>query len=503
MGGNLASIPSRHVEVFLLSEMVSTPTTDLWIGFHSTYEDGFYWTDGRPKSYVNLRQSEHHIIPPFLHIPYHDRYLTIFEDDIRQRFESNKDCAVINTNSSLGIGKWVPKSCNDMHGFICLKDVEPIGHDPLEPTTSNNYFKILNDSIKLVPQQMSWDAAQKHCEAEDAKLTSVRTEWTQAYIELLAMNLKRPLWIGLNKALTNNYFRYIDGWPMISTYWGNNEPHTDGICVYVDVDGKWKTNNCSQNISSVCMKSTDTPPRDESKDFPGVCPEDPDPINPWRRYSWKPFRGFCYIFFSEMKEWPNAAADCIAHGGILASIADPSEQEFIQNNIGTFQGRDTSYWLGLFKTHKGEWLWLDKTVMDYSNWQSGQPRYKIYGLISVSDGRWGTGNRWNDRPYICKTAKVLLSVPSPKPHVDRVSQGRGRTALTAVLVIAGIAMGAGIAFFLFKKSGHHIPTITVPNGLTAFDNPLFNSSRSQPDLVDSKNLVGNADEDDTQPVITI
>lgn len=54
-------------------------------------------------------------------------------------------------------------------------------------------------------------------------------------------------------------------------------------------------------------------------------------------------------------------------------------------------------------------MWLDKTVMDYSNWQRGRPNYRSYGLIKVSDGTWSTGNRWNDKPYICKTAKGKTS----------------------------------------------------------------------------------------------
>lgn len=402
---------------------------------------------------------------------------------------------MINTDPSLGIGNWIPKSCNDTNGFICQKDLEP-GPEPTEPTTSGSYFKILNDSIKLVPEQMSWDAAQKNCEADGAKLASMRTEWTQVYIELLALNLKHPLWLGLNKSQTNNYFRYISGWPMTFTHWGDNEPRRNGICVYMDVDGKWKSNYCKQNISSVCMKSTDTPPK-ESNDYPGVCPEDPDPITPWRRYIWKPFRGFCYIFFFEEKEWQDAATSCVAHGGTLVSIADPFEQEFIKNNIEIYRDRKTSYWIGLFRTHKGEWMWLDKTVLDYSNWQSGEPRYKSYGLITVTDGTWSTGNRWNDRPYICKTAKVLQTTTSPTPNVAKISQLRGHTALTAVLIIAGIAAGVGIAFFLFRKSCHHMPTMPV----FAFDNPHFCNNQST--LVDSKKLVGIADDDDTQPVITI
>lgn len=40
-------------------------------------------------------------------------------------------------------------------------------------------------------------------------------------------------------------------------------------------------------------------------------------------------------------------------GGTLASIGDPLEQEFILNNIKIFQDTYTSFWLGLFKTNKG------------------------------------------------------------------------------------------------------------------------------------------------------
>ncbi|XP_035994263.1 macrophage mannose receptor 1 isoform X3 [Fundulus heteroclitus] len=499
MGGNLASISSRHVQVFLVSQMVDKPTTDLWIGFHSAYRNGFYWVDGQPKSYINLNSQEQSSVPP---VPYfgEDRYPMRLRHRLQTSWRHSHDlswrpsygssytgkCAVINTDPSLGIGKWRAKSCNDSNGFICLKAVDPQFQDSPEPKPSTNYIKIINDSINVFAQQMPWDEAKKNCEADGGSLASIRTEWAQVYIEQLALNLNRSLWIGLNKAQTNNYFRYIGGWHVKFTHWGENEPRRGGTCVFVDVDGKWKTGDCNKNLSSVCMKSTDTPPKADVHDFPGVCPEDPDPVVPWRHYSWKPFRGFCYIFFSEVKEWPEAATSCVAHGGSLASIADPFEQEFIKNNIATFRDRQSSYWIGLFKTHKGEWMWLDRTVMDYSYWDQGQPGFNTYGLISALDGRWRTSYQTADRPYICKTAKVLLPTPLSLPDVALESQDRSRVPLI-VLLIVGIAVGAGIVFVLLKKSGH----IPAPARLSAFDNPLFSNKSS--DLVDSKNLVENAD----------
>lgn len=54
---------------------------------------------------------------------------------------------------------------------------------------------------------------------------------------------------------TGGYFQYIDGWHISSPNWGRREPSTIGPCVYIDVDGTWKTATCSENKTSVCMKS--------------------------------------------------------------------------------------------------------------------------------------------------------------------------------------------------------------------------------------------------------
>ncbi len=71
-------------------------------------------------------------------------------------------------------------------------------------------------------------------------------------------------------------------------------------------------------------------------------------------------------------------------------------------------------------------------------------------------------------------------------------------ALALVLIIAGIATGAVIAFFLFKKSGHRLPTL---DKLTAFDNPLFLSNEHpQPDVVGTNRLAENAEEENPKPV---
>lgn len=40
-------------------------------------------------------------------------------------------------------------------------------------------------------------------------------------------------------------------------------------------------------------------------------------------------------------------------GASLASIEDPSEQEFIKNHIKTFEDSHSSFWIGLYKNNRG------------------------------------------------------------------------------------------------------------------------------------------------------
>uniref|UniRef100_A0A3B4UJN7 Mannose receptor, C type 1b n=1 Tax=Seriola dumerili TaxID=41447 RepID=A0A3B4UJN7_SERDU len=449
-----------NIFTFLITKMAEVANTDLWIGLNGIKHDGFYWTDGKPRRYTNWGYS-------------------VIWEIVSSKYDTEF------VNNWLNCKTLIYSSCdnNSVRIFVLLSTDSNIPAKP-EPIVPTVYVALGNDSIKAVTQNLTWGDAKRHCEGEQASLASLRNEWTQAYVELLAMNLKSPLWIGLNKNQTGGYFRYTDGWHLNFASWAEGEPSRERPCVYLDVDGKWKTALCNRTMNSVCMQSTDVAPT-ESTNFPGVCPEEAN-ADYQQSYTWMPFKGHCYLFITDETEWPNAASNCARHGGSLATIEDPSEQQFLQSNVEMFQDSHTSFWIGLYKTHKGTWMWLDKTVMDYTNWAEDEPDSE-FGAISTSDGIWKTGRRWHDRPYICKTPK--------EPHGGQDPRSRVHTSLVVVLIIAITSSLIVIAFFLYKKSPRPLPT---------FDNPLyFDSERSQPDVVDTNKLIENAEVENPEPIITL
>uniref|UniRef100_A0A674PA83 Mannose receptor, C type 1b n=1 Tax=Takifugu rubripes TaxID=31033 RepID=A0A674PA83_TAKRU len=469
MGGNLVSIPSRQVEVFLINRMAEKPASDHWIGLFASESNWLFWSDGQKRRYINMNlkvgtenlnydlqkilTTQGLFLINFYHFP------------ILQKI-----CVAFSTDAIFGVARWIEKSCNDTNGYICHQNINPSLPETPGITISGDYVRILNDSVKAVTQLMKWEDARHHCEVDDAQLISLRNGWLQAYVELLAVTLKTPVWIGLNNLQTSGYFRFIDGWHVILSRWGIEEPSKKRPCVYVDIDGKWKTAYCNETMNSVCMKSRDVPPTDVS-DYPGYCAEEVQSSDLLVLFGCK--------FFHEVDNEQFS----FCQGASLASIGDPSEQEFIEKHIKVFEDIHSSFWIGLFKSNRGTWKWLDASVMDYANWGKDQPFDHIHGEISTSDGMWLTAEMQSYRPYICKKQKVMESM-----H-------RSYAALTALLVIAGIALATVAIVFILRRH-YHLPIL---ENLT-FPNPLFFGNEQN--RSDTRLIAENAEEN-PEPMVTM
>uniref|UniRef100_A0A8C6L8C7 Mannose receptor, C type 1b n=1 Tax=Nothobranchius furzeri TaxID=105023 RepID=A0A8C6L8C7_NOTFU len=488
---DLVSINSKEENIFLWKQ-VGPGYGSYYIGLSVDLDGSFWWMDGTPVTYTRWDEDQ----------PNTNSFDQNYKRDVFTGYWRTSNCGrefmfiCKRTNSppaNTTIAPTPPPKGGCPFSWtkfvpcltFALPSTDPSQPDQPGPIDPNIYERLGNDSMKAMTQNLTWENAKNLCKKEKANLASLRNEWTIAYAELLAITLKAPLWIGLNKNQTGGHFRFIDGWFLNSVNWAEFEPSMDRPCVYIDVDGKWRTALCNQTMNSICMQSTDVPPTESTK-FPGRCPEDTK-VEYQESYTWLPFRGHCYLFLTEEIEWADAASSCVRHGGTLASIQDSLEQQFIKRNIEVFQDSHPSFWIGLYKTHKGSWLWLDKTVMDYVNWAPDEPD-SFFGTIQTSDGSWSSGRSWHDKSYICKTPKGKM-----KPHGGDDPQSRVRTSLIVVMLIAIISTITVVAILFHGRSPRPFPT---------FENPLyFNNEQAQPDVVDTNKLIENVE--NSEPILTL
>uniref|UniRef100_A0A4W6CH01 Macrophage mannose receptor 1 n=1 Tax=Lates calcarifer TaxID=8187 RepID=A0A4W6CH01_LATCA len=439
-GGNLVSIVTEREQAFLTTQMLRY-NEDFWIGMNDVnWEMHFVWTDGKGISYTNWAKG--HPTSMF-------------------------DCVIMVGSITKLTGLWKVEDCHAKKGFICKRNIVP-------PTTvlPKAFYKLGNDSYKLVAQKMRWDEARRQCQADDADLASILNPITQAYIALQISKLA----VATSGSITGY---------CLSPKWGTDEPKNNYGCVYIDVDKTWKTAPCTNTYYSLCKRS---PAPTEPPQLPGNCPE------PKKRKTWIPFRGHCYSFLSSVVDnWAHASVECLKMGASLVSIQDPQEGLFIQQNLELLQDGAKTFWIGLYKTHEGEWMWIDNSVVDYTNWKTGMPKSESCVDINSDSGQWSTNSCSRYRSYICKTPKVIAPTEKP-PSVAHVVEeaSHGSAGITVAIVLVVIAIVGLGAFLLFRK---RIPTPVL--GECTFDNRLyFNNPIRAP--VDTKGLVANIEQNEQQ-----
>ncbi|XP_062849166.1 macrophage mannose receptor 1 [Trichomycterus rosablanca] len=482
-GGNLVSIQSQAEQAFLTTKMLNSPT-DMWIGLNDVnWEMNFLWTDGKSVRFTNWAKGHPVSVPDGRRSYGAD--VTCSEWNLS--WKTTFDCVIMVKDPDRMTGMWKVEDCGQKLGFVCKRKIDSQIQVPATTVSPRTYLKLGNNSYKINSEKMSWDEARRQCKADDADLASVLDSITQALISLRMLRLKEPLWIGLNGNITGGRYRWVDNWLMRYAKWARGEPATSRGCVFIDTDGTWKTTKCSNTYYSICKHSSDIAPTDPPQ-LPGRCPE------PKKSKTWVPFRGHCYVFFASRSEnWAHATVECMRMGASLVSVEDALESQFIQQNIEILHDEAKSFWIGMHRSHAGDWMWIDQTIVDYTNWATRSPSSHGDCVETRSDsGVWLNSHCSGYKAYICKTPKVIPPTekqPEAKPSVDKAPHGYAGIAIGVVLVIIAVA---GLAAFLFYKR----PTIPVVGECT-FDNTLyFNNPGRFTKNVDTKGLVANIEQNE-------
>ncbi|MFO0757759.1 MAG: C-type lectin domain-containing protein [Byssovorax sp.] len=156
----------------------------------------------------------------------------------------------------------------------------------------------------------------------------------------------------------------------------------------------------------------------------GPAPEDPAPRGPFDCNGGEAFdaAGQRYCLYRAPSTWEAAEARCVAHGGHLATIGSPAEENALFSTIGAPQGA-SSFWIGLAEPAEGRWLWSNASRVSFDAWNAGEPN-NAGGVENCGEWLFPSA-RWNDldcmtaRPFLCETR---LSSPRARPPACR---GRG------------------------------------------------------------------------------
>uniref|UniRef100_A0A8V0XRY1 Macrophage mannose receptor 1 n=1 Tax=Gallus gallus TaxID=9031 RepID=A0A8V0XRY1_CHICK len=467
-GGNLATISKKENQAFLMSLLKNT-ATDAWIGLNDiNHEHTYLWTDGSPVYYTNWAKGS-------------------------RSYYSKDDCVYMKKNPIEQAGKWKDGDCKASKSYICQKNTDPKLQSSQAVVPMFGFNNYDDDRYAVINYKMNWEEAQKNCKDQHADLASILDPYVEAYLWLQTLKHGEPVWIGLNSNTTHGLYMWSDRRRSRYHNWASGEPNKNAACAYLDLDGFWKTTSCNETFLSLCKQSDELIPT-ESPQLPGKCPE------PKQGRSWIPFRGHCYyVHTTSEASWPAASMMCIQMGASLVSIEDPAEMNFLLLYLSPFASDNRKFWIGLFKNIEGEWMWSDRSVVEFVNWEKGEPTVmydKHCVHMDVSSGAWRNYYCSVDRNFICKIPKIIEVEPTHDSSVSQaskreaaVSSSHSRAVMIVTLIFLLLA-GTGLIVYFFYKKRREQTTVTA-----SFGNAIY-CGTPDPGTHESKCLVTNIEENE-------
>lgn len=471
-GGNLVSIMNEKEQAFITYHMTGSKF-NVWIGMNDiNSENTFLWTDGKGVHYTNWGKG----------YPGGRRSSHSFED---------VDCVVIIGDTARDAGKWMDDDCDTLQGYVCQAPTDPTIANTSTTAPTDGFIKLGKSSYSVSKFKKQWHEADDECKSQSSLIASLLDAYSNAFAWMQIQSLSEPVWIALNSNLTQNEYVWTDNWKLRYTNWAADEPKLKSACVYLDVDGYWKTKHCNESLHYLCKRSSETPAT-EPPQLPGRCPGK-------EQSSWIPFHGHCYYIESSFtRNWGQASLECLRMGATLASIENAAEADFLSYHVEPLQSK-TNFWIGFYRNVEGTWLWIDNVPLSYVNWNSGDPsgdRNDCTALVA-KNGYWTNIHCSSYKGFICKRSKIvdaeptqtLTTVKADPQKMEPSKRSSGTAGVVIVVLLIVIAAGLAAYYFL-KKRRVHIPREDT------FENTLYFNSRSSPGTSDTKDLMSNIEQNE-------
>ncbi|NXV08469.1 MRC1 protein, partial [Cettia cetti] len=158
--------------------------------------------------------------------------------------------------------------------------------------------------------------------------------------------------------------------------------------------------------------------------------------------------------------WAQSVTQCIQSGGVLTSVEDLDESNFLIEHADLYASKTSGFWIGIYRNVNGQLLWQDNSALGFVNWGDGQPSGDELAFcveLSAASGNWSVLPCSSQKGFICKKPKVhsllftfYLFTDAKK---DKASSHLNIWILITLVLI--ILLGVGfMIYFLFKiKTG--------------------------------------------------
>ncbi|PAV75206.1 hypothetical protein WR25_21966 [Diploscapter pachys] len=113
----------------------------------------------------------------------------------------------------------------------------------------------------------------------------------------------------------------------------------------------------------------------------------------------------CYFFSSNSLNWADARNACWQRGYDIASIDDPSANNFIASRASQ-RFSASHYLIGLYRPSSTSqyWYWNDGNWASYRNWDTNQPTgMGTIAIVSRLTGNWSVNFDDFKLPFVCRS----------------------------------------------------------------------------------------------------
>uniref|UniRef100_H3A293 Lymphocyte antigen 75 n=1 Tax=Latimeria chalumnae TaxID=7897 RepID=H3A293_LATCH len=385
LGGTLPSISSQIEQDFIISILSEAPEK-IWIGLQFSANDKENtWVDGLPLTYGNFN--------PLLRGKIKTVYYNYFDR------ESRKQCAILlNNPASSFVGTWDFTSCSDLqYASVCqrYRDLK----DTKTQSVVNETLTFQDHQYKIIQKNLTWYNALGECMQYGMQLVSISNQYQQSFLAVTVNALGYPVWIGLSSKDDGIHYSWSDGTHVVYSRWSEDDVEQVEECVYLDINGFWKTADCEKEQQGAICYNPLTDVTSKKSNVESVkCP------HKIQSALWMPFKTSCYTFLVSRSRWESVSVQESHHvcrklqtdpSSYVLNIRNEEENNFVVEQLRPYRNLAQWVWLGLLYDENLKSLrWYDETFVHFSKWSNGRPDVHDKNLfVGMNlDGSWDLFN---------------------------------------------------------------------------------------------------------------